>query len=220
MASIDELKSLVSTKLGFASANQFMVELPSDFRGSSGFLGQLFSALQGNDLNLLCASVTMPDRQIFTTDRRIGMEYQKVAYGYGNNDVNMSFYMLNDYGIKKYFDSWYDSTIADDQGVAYYKSSYARDIKIHQLRKPMLNVGIGAGPININVGIGQGTVYSVRLVDAFPTTIGAIELNNDADGLVQLSVQLSYTKWEPLDDYQGFFSIAGGFSGGLSGLLG
>ena len=76
MASIDELKSLVSTKLGFASPNQFMVELPSDFRGSSGFLGQLFSALQGNDLNLLCASVTMPDRQIFTTDQLILNSYR------------------------------------------------------------------------------------------------------------------------------------------------
>jgi hypothetical protein len=220
MASIDELKSLVSTKMGFAMANQFMVELPSDFGRSGGFLGQIFSFLNGNEFNLLCASATLPGRQVFTADRRIGMEYQKIAYGYGNEDVSMSFYMLNDYGVKKYFDSWYDSTIADDQGVAYYKNNYARDIKIHQLRKPILNKGVDLGPISVNIGIGQGTVYSCRLVDAFPTTISAIELNNDLDGLVQLTVQLSYTKWEPINDSQGFLSVAGGFSGGLSNLLG
>jgi hypothetical protein len=88
------------------------------------------------------------------------------------------------------------------------------------LRKPILNRGVDLGPISVNIGIGQGTVYSCRLVDAFPTTISAIELNNDLDGLVQLTVQLSYTKWEPINDSQGFLSVAGGFSGGLSNLLG
>jgi hypothetical protein len=41
MSSIDQLKSLASSKLGFARTNQFLVELPTTFGGTGGFLGQL-----------------------------------------------------------------------------------------------------------------------------------------------------------------------------------
>ena len=39
MSSIDQLKSLASSKLGFARTNQFLVELPTTFSGTGGFLG-------------------------------------------------------------------------------------------------------------------------------------------------------------------------------------
>lgn len=219
--SIDQLKSLASSKLGFARSNQFLVELPATFQGSNGILGQIFQlvtsgTLGSGNLNLLCANVTMPGKQIMTTERRIGMEMQKVAYGYAVEDVNMTFYALNDYGIKKYFDEW-KSTILDErgQGVKYKKGSggYAKDIKIHQLRKPIKNIGFNAGPIKVNIGLGGSSVYSVRLVDAFPTSIQSIELNNELDGLVQLSVQFSYTNWQSISGGQGWITAAAGLTG-------
>lgn len=226
MSSIDQIKSLASSKLGFARSNQFLVELPTTFSGAGGFLGQLTTLLTsgvglgsgGGDLNLLCASATLPGKQILTHDRRIGMEFQKVAYGYAVDDVSLSFYALNDYGTRKYFDSWRNVVLNESGSIAGYKKDYAKDIKIHQLRKPIKNIGGGLGPIKVNLGIGGGTVYSVRLIDAFPTTIQAIELNNDMDGLVQINVQLSYTNWEAVSGGQGWIQAAAGFSGGLGGL--
>lgn len=218
MAGIDDLKSLASTKLGFASANQFMVELPTTFQ-TGGFLAQLTRLLNGNDLNLLCSQATLPGRNVVTLDRRIGMETQQVAYGYTNDPVTMTFYMLNDYGVKKYFDSWYDSTIADDLNMAFYKSNYAKPVKIHQLRKPIINKSFDVGPVNIDIGIGQGTVYSCLLEDAFPVNVSTIELSNELDGLVQVSVTFSYTKWRPINDTQGIFTVNASL-GGLSGLFG
>lgn len=222
MATIDQLKGLVSSKLGAARSNQFLVELPSDFAGG-GLLSALTSlitsgSMNGGDLNLLCNSVTMPGKQVLTNDRRIGLEYQKVAYGYAVQDVSMTFYVLNDYGVKKYFDKWYSTTVFDDAQIVPYKDSYVRDIRIHQLRKPIVNKDFNIGPVNIDVGIGQGTPYSVRLIDAFPTTVNAIELNNELDGLVQISVEFSYTNWEAVDDNQGFFKVSAGLQGGLGGL--
>jgi len=173
----------------------------------------------GGDLNLLCNSVTMPGRQVLTNDRRIGMEYQKVAYGYAVPDVAMSFYVLNDYGIKKYFDTWYDTTVFDDNQVVPYKTNYIRDVRIHQLRKPIINKDFNIGPVNIDIGIGQGTPYSVVLKDAFPTSVNAIELNNELDGLVQLNVEFSYTNWSAVDDNQGFFKVSAGLPGGLGGII-
>ena len=54
------------------------------------------------------------------------------------------------------------------------------------------------------------------LVDAFPTTVSAIELNNELDGLVQVTVQLPYTRWKAINDPQGFISVSGGFGSLLS----
>ena len=226
MSSIDQIKSLASSKLGFARTNQFLVELPTNFSGAGGFLGELTTLLTsgvglgsgGGDLNLLCASATLPGKQIMTHDRRIGMEFQKVAYGYAVEDVQLSFYALNDYGTRKYFDSWRNVVLNESGHIAGYKKDYAKDVKIHQLRKPIKNIGGSLGPIKINLGIGGGTVYSVRLIDAFPTTIEQVPLTNDMDGLVQINVQLSYTNWETVSGGQGWIQAAAGFTGGLGGL--
>ena len=223
MASIDQIKSLASSKMGFARSNQFLVELPSNFESTSGFLGQIAGFLAsgnmgGGNLNLLCASASLPGKQILTSERRIGMELEKVAYGYAVDDVAMSFYALNDYGIRKYFDSWRASILNEDGQGVKYRNQYAKDVKIHQLRKPIQNIGADLGPLKVNIGLGGDTVYSVRLRNAFPTTLQAIELSNELDGLVQVNVQLSYTNWEVVEGGQGWIQASAGFSGGLGGL--
>lgn len=214
MSSVDTLKSLASAKLGFARQNSFLVQLPTLF-GANSLLSRI-ATLGGNELNILCASASLPGKQILTADRRIGTEFQKVAYGYAVDDVSMTFYALNDYGVRKYFDNWMETTVQQDEHTVAYKSDYQKDVRIHQLRKPIINKNIDVGPVDINIGLGQGTVYSVLLENAFPTTMGAIELNNELDGLVQIQVQLSYTKWKAINDPQGFIKVSGGFGSILS----
>ena len=212
MATIDELKSIASSKLGFAQSNQYLIELPTI--GPGGFLKNLLSFLPpipsvpgvfdtGNpstrEMNVLCSQATLPGKQILTAERRHGMEFQKVAYGYAVDDVSMTFYMMNDYGVKKYFDSWADSIVDQENGEVAYKADYAKTIKIHQLRKPQFGFSANLGPLKANLGIGGGSVYTVELEEAFPTTLGAIQLSNDLDGLVQFTVTLSYTKWRTVN---------------------
>ena len=38
-SSVDELKALANTKLGFARANRFLVTMPTSFGGGGGLLG-------------------------------------------------------------------------------------------------------------------------------------------------------------------------------------
>ena len=40
--------------------------------------------------------------------------------------------------------------------------------------------------------LAEGVNYSVRLNEAYPTTLNEIPLSNDLDGLVEITVQLSY----------------------------
>ena len=211
--SIEDIKALVNTKIGFARPNKFLVTLPSIGVGG-GLLNGLIGAFSGmgggaspRELNILCSNATMPAKQILTNDRRIGMEFQKIAYGYAVDDVSMTFYLMNDYGIKDYFDSW-RSTIVDEFGQASnYKNEYAKTVTIHQLRQPLKGFSKQVGPIRFNAGLGGGTVYSVDLLDAFPIAASAIELNNELDGLVQLTVTFAYTNWRRASGGQNFINM-------------
>tara|TARA_Y200000002_G_C22659811_1_gene655218 strand:- start:1231 stop:1854 length:624 start_codon:yes stop_codon:yes gene_type:complete len=196
MASVDDLKAVASVKLGFARPNNFLVTLP-DLGGTSG-----------RELNVLCRSTSLPGKQVLTSERRIGMEFQKVAYGYAVDDVTMIFYCMNDYGVKKYFDAWRALTVSEEPGELVYKSNYAKTVTIHQLRKPLVGLSKALGPLRLNVGIGGGSVYSIELREAFPTTMSAIELNNELDGLVELSIQMSYTNWYSAAASQNFLNAS------------
>ena len=211
--SIEDIKALMNTKLGFARANKFLVTLPTVGVGG-GLLNGIIGAFSGmgggsspRELNILCSNATMPAKQVLTNDRRIGMEFQKVAYGYAVDDVSMTFYLMNDYGIKDYFDSW-RSTILDEFGQASnYKNEYAKTVTIHQLRQPLKGFSKQVGPIRFNAGLGGGSVYSVDLLDAFPIASSAIELNNELDGLVQLTVTFAYTNWRRASGGQNFINM-------------
>ena len=216
-SSVDELKALANTKLGFARPNRFLVTFPTSFGGSGGILGSVLGLLNiggggasGRELNILCSNTTLPAKVTLTSERRIGMEFQKVAYGYAVDDVSMTFYLMNDYGVKEYFDAWRNSAIPEDGGNAFtsnYKSSYAKSITIHQLRQPLKGFSRQVGPIRFGLGLGGGSVYSVELLEAFPVATSAIELNNELDGLVQLTVTFAYTNWKRASNTQGFINM-------------
>tara|TARA_B100000085_G_scaffold243690_1_gene235768 strand:+ start:1782 stop:2453 length:672 start_codon:yes stop_codon:yes gene_type:complete len=206
--SIEELKALANTKLGFARPNRFLVTLPS--LGGGGIFGFFTGGASPRELNILCSNASLPAKTVLTNERRIGMEFQKVAYGYAVDDVSMTFYCMNDYGIKEYFDTWKDS-ILPEQSDTYgyttsYKNEYAKTITIHQLRQPLVGLSKQVGPIRFSGGLGGGTVYSVDLLDAFPINTSAIELNNELDGLVQLTVTIAYTNWRRSKSTQNFIN--------------
>ena len=205
MSSIEELKGRMTIKNGLASANQFMVVLPS------------MSGQDSRTLNVLCKSVTMPGKQITTLDRNIGIYNQKVVNGFAVDDVTMTFYVLNDYGVKKYFDTWRKKMVYEKEGTVAYKSEYQRTIEIHQLRKPMARFGFDVGPIDINFDVFNASIYSVKLLEAFPVTIAPIELSNDPDGLVEVSVTFAYTNWEVQKDSRSLLDVDLGVN--LGGLI-
>lgn len=198
--SIEQLKSLASKKRGFARSNLFQVTLPS-IPG--------FNKYSGGDLNILCTNVNLPGRQILTQERLIGIKGRKMPNGFASDDVSMTFYCLNDYGIKEYFEKWQDRVINQATHSIGYTTDYCRDIRIRQLERgsggkrklgeidvPSFDVGIFSVNVDINLFTSTKTVYECVLLDAFPTTMNPIELNNEQDGLVQLNVQLSYRNWK------------------------
>lgn len=216
MPTIDELKGMASSKLGFARSNNFMVQMPSLASSPFGFLSGFVPSIPGvtpasnpstRELNILCKNVSLPGKQILTSERAIGMRKEKVAYGYAVDDVTMTFHLLNDYGVMNYFDDWRSKILDEKNMTVGFKRDYAKDVIIHQLRRPLINTARTLGPIRVNLGAGGGSVYSVKLIDAFPTTLNSIAFSNDLDGLVEVTVTFSYTNWERVAPSQNFINI-------------
>ena len=185
MASINELKGLASRRGGFAQSSQYLVKLPS-----LGFF-------DSRDLNLLCKATSIPGRQILTSDRKIGIKDTKVAYGYALDPLSMTFQVLNDYGVRTYFDVWQNKIINQATQSPNYKSEYTHDIQIVQLRKGVgIDTDLRLGPFVLDIDIfkSSNVVYECTLLNAFPTTMTEMALSQDG-ALVELTVNFEYDNW-------------------------
>ena len=186
VARLDEFKGLVAAKGGLARPNMFRVQLPT------------LPGATREELNLLCRDVQLPSRQIMTRERTIGIDMKKMAYGYAVTDISMTFQLLNDYGVKQYFETWQNLCVNQNTKEIGYKSDYAFPVKIQQLQKnvavPVYNKSLGVFQLE-NPITSKDVVYECELIDAFPTSMNAVSLNNDLDGVMELNIQLSYTNW-------------------------
>lgn len=186
MASINELKSLASRKGGFAQANQFLVKLPD-----IGFYDT-------RDLNILCSNTILPGRQILTSDRLIGVKQTQVAYGFATEELSMTFRVLNDYGVKEYFELWQNKIINNGSYAPAYKNTYARDMQIVQLRKGVgFDTDLQLGPFTLDIDLfkSENVVYECTLINAYPKTMTEINLSNDG-ALVELTMAFAYDNWK------------------------
>lgn len=152
---------------GVARPNLYRIDLPS-----------IDGIESPRELNLMCSAVNLPGKQIMTSERSIGMKYEKIAYSYAVDDIALTFIVRQDLGVKRYFEAWAARAINFDTLEVRYKQDYVEDVEIHQLNSR------------------QEIVYTCKLEDAFPTTLNAISLSNDAAGLMEFNVQLSYTDWK------------------------
>jgi len=184
---IDQLKGVASKGRGFAFTNLFSVGLPS------------FGKYDTRDLNILCTNVNMPGRQIMTQERIIGPKARKMPTGFASDDVSMTFHVMNDYLIKEYFEEWQNKVINQDTFELGYANNFCKQVRIQQLKKGMafdfpIDKIFGLN-LDLDIRTEAKAIRTCTLLDAFPTTMTAIDFNNDQDGLVKLAVQLSYTNW-------------------------
>ena len=199
MASIEELKGVVTGGRGFALTNQYIVVMP-DIPGTN---------LSARERNVLCRVARLPGRQILTHDRSIGLMNQKIAYGYANAEVGLSFHVLNDFKTKNYFDTWQNLIVDQENQQIQYADRYKKSVKIYQLGKGakfsiydrtfnfnVFGVGLQA---NLNVDFNSSALinYGVELEGAFPVTLNGIDLNDqEASAPMEVSIDLSYKNWK------------------------
>ena len=168
-SSINNLKALISQKGGFAPANRFSI-LMTPPAGAGG---------KPEDLTLLCESVIMPGRTIGTLDYQNEKQQLRMPNAIIEEPVSMTFILLNDYFIRDMFDKWTSLIIDSEKYQVAYKNEYTTDIVINQLD-------------NKNT-----TIYSCKLLGAYPTVMSEIQLNNTAENThLKVTVTFVYDRFE------------------------
>jgi hypothetical protein len=188
---IDKFKSVISKRGGLAPQNRFAVYMalplisfdPQDliakvFDKGANTSGGLFGINDPRDVSILCDSVTMPGRQIATSDLQNNLLAVKMPYTYMNDDVTFSFHITNDHFMKKYFEKWFNQIVDRRSMTMKYKSQYATDVIIQQLDQRDV------------------PVYTCTLRNAFPTTIAGYEVTNAGENQTQrMQITLAYDDW-------------------------
>lgn len=221
MNSIDNLKATIAKKGGLAMQNRFQIFftpptansvkalLNKDIRSLIGDLAK--NAISGGapknlipdprDISILCEAVSFPGRQISTLDYTADRQAIKIPYSIINEDVSMTFVLTNDYYIKKLFDTWSTGIFDVENYRAGYKKDFVTDIVIQQLDHNNI------------------PIYSVRLEGAFPTTVSAINLDNNSENTIQkMTVTMSYENYVPEDIVDSTKSVANSVIDGILGI--
>ena len=210
--SIDTLKSTINRRGGIARGNRFAVYVSHPSKGMNSLLNfnpaNLLSNLisgQGvrigdfiqdpRDIFSLCQSCTMPGKRIMTTEATHNHHNTKKPYSAATDEVTMTFLMTNDYYMKKYFDMWQEMIIdtSHEHYKAFYKREYCSDVSIQQL--------------SASNDVVPG--YTVKLENAYPIQVGALELGNSADGLMELSITWEYDNFRTVNMVDGFEDVVG-----------
>ena len=191
MSTIDKLKSVVGKRGGVAKANRFNVIFTPPTQSllnlsASTIIGVLTGAQSAKslisdprDISLLCQGANIPGRQITTIDYQAEKQIVPIPYAVIDEDVTLKFLLTGDYYIKRMMDDWASSIVNLDSYQVGYKKDFACDVIIQQIDAK-------------NV-----PVYGVKLINAFPTSVTGIELDQAQESApMELSVTMSYDKVE------------------------
>ena len=210
--SIDTMKSTINRRGGLARGNRFGVYISHPSKGMNSLLNfnpatLLSNLISGDGVNigdfiqdprdmfLLCQSCTMPGKRISTTEATHNHNLSKKPYSAATDEVTMTFLLTNDYYIKKYFDMWQEMII-DTSGhhyKAFYKNEYCSDVTIQQL----------SNSNDIIPG------YTIKLENAYPIQVGAVELSNTNEGLMEVSITWEYDNFRSVGLIDGFENVVG-----------
>jgi hypothetical protein len=211
--SIEHLKGVIGSHGGLAKNNLFSVILPP-IKGAT---------ISSSELNLLCKSAQLPAIQLQTNDSRIGSHNNKVVHGQSSDDIQMVFHVPNSMAVKEYFEAWISLAYNKATRRPGYFSDYAKSIQVKTLTLPKIdttlefenkipdsirniagmNTSFGLGPINgdlvsgsLSLDFGQYTSSITTYRNAYPYTVTAIELSNEQEGFMEISVSFTFSEFE------------------------
>jgi hypothetical protein len=154
---------------GLARTNRYAVML--------GGITWADPALMKNTV-MFCDQIQLPGTNMNTSDIRTYGEIRKTPYERLYEDINMSFYVDTDMSVKTLFDYWINQIQDPVTRNWNYYENYTSDITIEVQ------------------DIQNKTRYNMRLREAYPKSIGAIQLDYNSKDVMKLSVNFAYKFYE------------------------
>lgn len=169
MSSIDDLKATFSS--GFARSNRYRIL----FEGTE---------YDPRNLDIMCDSVTLPGRQIFTEDKVTSLKQRKIGYQFGQEDVAISFLLTNDWTSWDFIYDWQKKIIIGIENIegpfnVGFREEYSRDIVIEHLNSR------------------NEVMKRFRLMNSYPTQLDSIELSNSSENeVIRVNTTFAYDNWK------------------------
>ena len=135
------------------------------------------TALQRNTV-LFCDQIQLPGTNINTADLRTYGEVRKAPYERLYEDINMSFYVDTDMSVKTFFDFWIEQIQNPGTRNFNYYDNYTADITIEVQ------------------DLQNKTRYNMKLFEAFPKSIGAVQMDYNSKDIMKLSVNFAYKYYQ------------------------
>ena len=170
----DILSTFHSEDGGYAVPNRFEVIITRP--GSS--------ATESKNVSMRCESINLPGRNLNSgTDSNIYGPTREVVNGVTYaDDINMTFQASSGLEERVFFEKWQAEAFDERSwNVGYYKD-YIGTVDIYIMNRQ------------------NERKYGIKLIEAFPKTIGPTDLNQGANNeLIKLAVTFSFRYWTTLD---------------------
>ena len=170
---LNDILSTFHSEDGYAVPNRFEVLIIPP-GGSGG----------GREVSMRCESITLPGRNLATmSDTNIYGPTREIVSGVTYaGDVQMSFQSSSGLEERVFFEEWQKKAFNEQTWDVGYHSDYTSEVQIYLLDKQ------------------DQRRYGIRLHEAFPKTIGAVDLNQaPSSEIIKTAVTFSFRWWETLD---------------------
>ena len=180
---LNNILSEFNSDNGYALPNRFEVlVLPPTVNDKFG--GPNLDIADARIVSLRCETATVPGRNLNTlTDSNIYGPTREIVDGVTfAEDITLTFQASSELNERKFFEDWQEQAFDQKTWDIGYYNDYTSEIQIYLLDK-------------------QDTRrFGIRLIEAFPKTITATELNQSpTTTIVKTSVSFSFRYWEQLD---------------------
>ena len=125
---------------------------------------------------LQCDVAEIPGRSFYTAEGKTYGPTYKVPYQSQYEPMNLSIICTNKFDERQYFENWAKLITTDDFNFNY-QNTYTKQVELLQYDD--------AGTV----------VCTIKLIDAWPTTIAPMELNWADNSYHKLNIQLTYYRY-------------------------
>lgn len=162
---------IAEVKRGVAKTNRFLVDLtlPTPFEYMSDIKSQMRKVI------LFCDQAQIPGLSFSTNQVRSFGEVKEVPYEKLYEPVQLSFYVDDDFVVKKLFDEWMELVQTTTTRTFNYPNMYlSNSITIYVLNNS------------------DKKRYSVKLYNVYPKAVAPIQLDYSSREIMKLNVTLTY----------------------------
>jgi hypothetical protein len=225
---IDKFLATVRTA-GLAKSSKYMVviDLPrGPIANSNGVINpwnedffqrnnnNAYNQLRGGQqiTSLYCEAASLPSLNIDTKMNKVYGPGREMPYGRSYTPVNLTFYIDNDYVIKKFFDTWMNTIFDGRTSHMNYYNEYTTQVHILALDARGDNVPLN--PSDMANGFnasGPSTLrarYQCTLEEAYPKTVAEVTYGAGNAEVARLQVSMQYRKWTETTTREGVGSLS------------